>query len=135
MDETPRFVIAALVFIQHEDAILLVKQAYGRRCWSLPGGVVEYGESVDQAAIREVKEETGLDIRLRRVVGIYSKPEEHSLAITFEGEVVGDELVAQHEISDCQYFNFDDLPAAREHFYQRVEDFRQPRAEVILRTQ
>ena len=44
MDETPRFVIAALVFIQHEHAILLVKQAYGRRYWSLPGGVVEYEE-------------------------------------------------------------------------------------------
>ena len=127
--------IAALVFIQHEHAILLVKQAYGRRYWSLPGGVVEYGESVDQAAIREVKEETGLDVRLRRVVGIYTKPEERSLAITFEGEVVGGELAPQNEISECRYFSFDDLPAARQHFYQRVDDFRQPHAGVILRTQ
>ena len=89
MDELPRHVIAVFVFIRQGDAILLVRQSYGKRYWSLPGGVVEAGESLDQAAIREVKEETGLDIEIRRVVGLYSKPDEEALAITLEGVVVG----------------------------------------------
>ena len=135
MNELPRFVITALVFLRIEDTILLVKQAYGKQFWSLPGGVVEFGESVDQAAVREVKEETGLEIRLKRVVGLYSKLDEQSLAITFEGEITGGRLSPQNEISDCQYFHFDHLPRAREHFYQRADDFRQSQSDVFLRVQ
>jgi ADP-ribose pyrophosphatase YjhB (NUDIX family) len=63
--------VVALVFIRQDDRILLVRQNYGRRHWSLPGGVMERGESVDEAAVREVKEETGLDVRLTRVVGLF----------------------------------------------------------------
>lgn len=47
-----------------------VKQSYGNQYWSLPGGLVEYGKSVDQAAIRKVKEEIDLDIRVKRMVGM-----------------------------------------------------------------
>lgn len=135
MNELPRYVIAVLVFICKEDTVLLVKQSYGNQYWSLPGGVVEFGESVDQAAIREVREETGLDIRIKHVVGLYSKPSEQSLAITFEGEIVGGVLAPNNEVCDCQYFYFDDLPQAREHLYQRVDDFRQGFPDVVIRTQ
>jgi 8-oxo-dGTP diphosphatase len=135
MNELPRFVIVALVFLRKDDAILLVKQSYGDQYWSLPGGVVEYGESVDQAAVREVKEETGLDIRVKRVVGLYSKPDEQSLAITFEGEIIGGRLAPDNEVSDCQYFHFEDLPEARGHFYQRVADFTQGLSGAVLRSQ
>lgn len=135
MNKLPRFVIAALVFIRRDDTILLVKQSYGNQHWSLPGGVVEYGESVDQAAIREVKEETGLDIRIKRLVGLYSKPGEQSLAVTFEAEVIGGKLVPNNEVCDCQYFHFDNLPEARKHLYQRVDDFHRALPNVILRKQ
>jgi 8-oxo-dGTP pyrophosphatase MutT (NUDIX family) len=123
MNELPLFVIVALVSILKEDTILLAKQSYGNQHWSLPGGVVEFGESVDQAAIREVKEETGLDIRVKRVVGLYSKPDEKPLAITIEGEINGGILVSNNEVCDCQYFHFDDLFKTREHLYQRADDF------------
>ncbi len=135
MNELPRFVIAALVFIRKGDTILLVKQSYGNQYWSLPGGVVEFGESVDQAAIREVKEETGLDIRVKRMIGLYSRPDEQSVAFTFEGEVICGKLTPNNEVSDCQYFHFRNLPEARKHLYQRVDDFRQALSEVILRTE
>lgn len=132
-----RFIIVALVFIRKDDSILLVKQNYGEQYWSLPGGVMEPGESIDQTAIREVKEETGLDVRLKRVVGIYSKPDEGALAVTFEGEIIGGNLKpATNEISVCGYFPFDLLPEPiREHLRERVEDFRRNVPYTVFRTQ
>jgi 8-oxo-dGTP diphosphatase len=123
MKSIPRLTVVVLVFICRDDALLLVKQSYGQQYWSLPGGVVELGESLEQAAVREVKEETGLDVRLRRVVGLYSKPDENSLAVTFEGEAIAGELMPNLEISECRFFPFDQLPSARPHLRQRVDDF------------
>jgi 8-oxo-dGTP pyrophosphatase MutT (NUDIX family) len=62
--DLPKFAVTALVFIARGDELLLVRQSYGKRYWSLPGGSMEHGESVEQAAVREAKEETGLDVRL-----------------------------------------------------------------------
>ena len=64
MTDLSKTIVVALVFICKEESILLVRQNYTKKYWSLPGGVMEAGESLDQTAIREVKEETGLDIRL-----------------------------------------------------------------------
>lgn len=72
--EIPKTVVAVLVFIQKQDRILLVKQGYGHQYWSLPGGVMESSDSIEQSAVREVREETGLDIYLGRLVGVYSLP-------------------------------------------------------------
>jgi 8-oxo-dGTP diphosphatase len=135
MKELPGFTIAALVFIQKNGTILLVRQSYGNRYWSLPGGMVEHGESVDQAAIREVKEETGLEVRIKRLVGVYSLPASNSIAITFEAEIIGGVLAPDHEVSACQYFQFENLPYAREHLRQRVDDFRQGIPTAVMRTQ
>jgi 8-oxo-dGTP diphosphatase len=77
----PRLFVATVIFISQGDSILMVKQNYGKGYWSLPGGVVELGESLEAGAIREVKEETGLDIRIQEVIGIYSKPSEGAIAI------------------------------------------------------
>jgi 8-oxo-dGTP diphosphatase len=137
MSDLPRLVVAVFVFLCKDHSLLLVKQSYGGDYWSLPGGVVEPGESIDQAAIREVKEETGLEIRLTRLVGLYSKPGEGALAVTFEGECIGGLLASSpnNEISQCCYFPLDQLPEGREHFRQRVEDFKAHVAHAVFRTQ
>jgi 8-oxo-dGTP diphosphatase len=138
--ESDLFVVVSLVFIRQEDTILLVKQTYEGCNWSLPGGRMEHGESLDQAAIREVREETGLEVRLKRVVGIYSKPGGPlpGVAVAFEGEVIGGTLRQEpdDEISERRFFPFDQLPTlAREHLYQRILDLRAGRPEAFFRTQ
>jgi 8-oxo-dGTP diphosphatase len=86
--------------------------------------------------MREVKEETGREIEIRRVVGLYSKPNEQALAITFEGEVIGGTLQPDHEVSECAYFEFDCLPEpVREHFLQRLSDFLSNQPSAYLRKQ
>ena len=128
--------VAALVFILEGGRLLLVRQAGGEQYWSLPGGLVEADETIEQAAVREVREETGLEVRLKRVVGIYVKPDEGVLAITFEGEAVGGEARADNEIAACAYFGLDDLPTrVRDHFAERISDFRAASRQIIFKYQ
>ena len=129
-------IVVVLVMIRNEGSILLVHQRRAG-CWSLPGGKMEPGESFDQAATRETREETGLDVRLGRVVGLYSQPADDELIITVEAEVIGG---AWHhetdEITDCTYFPMTQLPAEIRHqLRQRIDDFRRGDLAVIARTQ
>jgi 8-oxo-dGTP diphosphatase len=135
--DLPKFAVTALTFIAQGDSILLVRQGYGKRYWSLPGGSMEPGESVDQAAVREVKEETGLDVRLTRLVGVYSRPAEGALAVCFEGEIVGGSFCeAMDETPECRYFPADDLPEPiRAHLRERVADWRRGGPDAVWRRQ
>ena len=129
----PQFAVTALVFVagdpvqDRSDQVLLVRQNYGKRYWSLPGGSMEHGESIEQAAVREAKEETGLDVRLTRLVGVYSKPEQNALAVCFEAEIVGGSVQdATDEVVECRYFSPDALPEPiRDHLRTRIADWRQ----------
>jgi 8-oxo-dGTP diphosphatase len=136
MTDLPRHVVVVLVFIRQDDRILLVRQDYGSGYWSLPGGSMEHGESIDEAAVREVKEETSLDVRIMRVVGLYAKPKEEAIAITLEAEVTGGTLQADNEIDECCFFPVDQLPQPiREHLRERVADFCRELPSAVMRTQ
>ncbi len=136
MNEKHRSKIVGLGFICKEKSVLLVKQNYANQYWSLPGGYMEAGESIDQATIREVKEETGLDVRLKRVVGIYTNPNESKLVVTFEAEITGGEIKpTTNETSECRYFTFDNLPEPRyKHIASRLEDFLKSK-QTVFRTE
>jgi len=98
---------------------------------------VEPGESVDRTAVREVKEETGLDVRLLRLVGIYSQPADSALVITFAAQVAGGTILeSTGETIACRYFPLDQLPApSRGRLRQRIEDFRLGQLQAVWRAQ
>lgn len=81
--------------------------------YALPGGFVEVGETVEEAAQREAKEETGLEIILLKLVGVYSKPDRdprgHVVSISYLAEGRG-ELVAGSDARSAEVFDPEDLP-------------------------
>jgi ADP-ribose pyrophosphatase YjhB (NUDIX family) len=107
--------VAVNVAVIHEGKILLTKRD-DFQIWCLPSGGVEEGESLAEAAIRETKEETGIDVELTRLVGVYSRlgvfglPDGH--AVLYEGRPIGGELTLQPgETIDVRYFAFDEIPS------------------------
>jgi ADP-ribose pyrophosphatase YjhB (NUDIX family) len=105
--------VGASIAIIHNGRVLLTKR-HDFAVWCLPGGHVDAGESVAQAAIREILEETGLEVRLTRLVGIYSIPQARAwcnLIILFTGEPVGGALKAQQdEVLEMDYFSPHEIP-------------------------
>lgn len=105
--------IGANMAILSDDTVLL-QQREDFEVWSLPGGHVEEGESLAETAIREAREETGIDVAIAGLVGTYTRlgvsPDIHST--TFRGDVVRGTLAAQKgEVIDLRWFPVDDLPA------------------------
>jgi ADP-ribose pyrophosphatase YjhB (NUDIX family) len=105
--------IAVNVAVIHEGKILLTKRD-DFETWILPSGGVEEGESIAQAALRETKEETGLDVELTRMVGIYSRlgnmPGVH--AVLFTARPTGGEIKCQEgETIAVEWFPFDEIPS------------------------
>ncbi|MGC9330117.1 MAG: NUDIX domain-containing protein, partial [Candidatus Hinthialibacter sp.] len=87
----------AAVIIEQEGKILLVQhEKYGRTYWLIPGGGVEYGETLTEAAQRELMEECSLDVRIGDLLFISETipPDHHRHVINyyFEGEIVGGEM-------------------------------------------
>jgi len=66
--------VAADVIIEIGERIVLIERLNEPHGWALPGGFVDYGETVEQAAIREMREETSLEVELTDLLGIYSDP-------------------------------------------------------------
>jgi len=71
------------------DGVVLVERLNSPPGWALPGGFVDYGETCEQAAVREMKEETGLDVILTGLLGVYSDPgrdpRSHTMSVVYTG--------------------------------------------------
>ncbi|MEM4699989.1 MAG: NUDIX hydrolase [Candidatus Nezhaarchaeales archaeon] len=102
--------LTADVVILYGGGFVLIKRGSepfkGR--WAIPGGAVEYGESVERAAVREALEETGLHVRLVDLVGVYSEPGRdprgHYVSVAFLAEAVGGALRASGDAADAAVF-------------------------------
>ena len=112
--KSPKLAVDAAIL--KNDSIILIKRKYDpyRGKWALPGGFVEYRERVEDALIREAKEETGLDVRIERIIGVYSDPNRdprgHTVSVCFLCEIAGGDLNADTDASEAREFKLSKLP-------------------------
>ena len=78
--------------------------------WNLPGGALEHGEAPRDGVIREVKEETGLEVEVSGLAGVYSKPEADDLVFSFLCRRVGGVIALSDEADRIEFFRADALP-------------------------
>jgi len=116
MNQKPQVGVA--IMIMKDDQVLLIKRKglHGRGTWSTPGGHLEFGETPEQCAAREAKEEVGLDvvdIRFRAVTNdLFETTGKHYITIWMEGRSVSGEptVAAEDEVAQIGWFAWNSLP-------------------------
>ena len=99
----PKHIVsAATIVINERNEILLIKGP--RRGWEMPGGQVEEGESLSEAAIRETKEETGIEVEIIKFCGIYQNVNRSICNTLFLAKPVGGELTTTPESLEVGFF-------------------------------
>ncbi|MFH2048151.1 MAG: NUDIX hydrolase [bacterium] len=121
---------AAGAVIVKDDQILLVKRAHPPRIgwWCFPAGFMEWSEHPRETTIREVKEETGLDIKLGDFFEVYSgsdDPRTNAILLLYIAEITGGVLQAGDDAEEVRFFSFDNLPEkiAFESHIQALADY------------
>ncbi|MFQ6009494.1 MAG: NUDIX domain-containing protein, partial [Candidatus Zixiibacteriota bacterium] len=110
------------VVVRDDRGWILLEKRHDRGLWGLPGGKIEPGESISEAAMREVKEETGLNVRTERLLGVYSKPKNrivtfldsgdvvHLVDILLEATIIDGDLSCSRESEQVRFFDPRNLP-------------------------
>jgi ADP-ribose pyrophosphatase YjhB (NUDIX family) len=125
---------SSAVVTDNETRILLQRRSDSGN-WALPGGAMDIGETFAQSAVREVKEETGFDVRIDRIIGIYSDPGHvfayddgevrQEFSICLACTIVGGTLMVSSESTAVEFFAVADLPGLQMHesIHIRIRDY------------
>ena len=116
-----------IIFVPFEK-IVLIERRNEPRGWAIPGGFVDYGERAEHAALREAREETGLDIALTGLLGVYSHPDRdprfHTLSVVYMAYPLNrDDLKAGDDASKASLFSWNDLPDLAFDHDRIIKDF------------
>jgi len=135
---------SALIFDEARERILLTRREDNGR-WCLPGGGMDPGESAAEACVREVSEETGLNVKVTKLVGIYTSPDLliefpdgnqiQPVAFSFEAEITGGELGLSDETTDFGWYTVAEMEAMDtvENHVERIHDAVKNRPEAVFR--
>ena len=106
----PKLAVAGI--IPYKDKIVMIKRGVEPNIgkWSFPSGYVDLGETVEAAAVREVKEETGVDIKINFLIGVYSSFSRPLVLLAYGAEVLSGNIELNHEVLDVGYFSPNCLP-------------------------
>lgn len=105
------------IVIESGKILLLNQDTDGPRKWSLPGGKVDDGETLEEALVREMREETGADVKVGRLLYLCDSTDAHVVHITFTARIVGGKVGAVEDSADTrpirgvEFVALDELPA------------------------
>jgi 8-oxo-dGTP diphosphatase len=104
--------LVACVIVEKDDKIILLKRAIRpeRGKWVMPGGYVDRGEKVEEAALRETKEECEIDIELRNLFGVYSYPGYLEVVIVYLADYKSGTIAAGDETTDIKLTGIEEIP-------------------------
>lgn len=113
MEKKPSIAVDIIIEFPDEDSVILIKRKNPPYGWAIPGGFIEYGESAEETAVREAKEETNLDIELIAQLHSYSEswrdPRGHTISIVFVAKGKG-EPSAMDDAKEIGIFKENNLP-------------------------
>jgi ADP-ribose pyrophosphatase YjhB (NUDIX family) len=107
----PKLAVGTIIADDHRRVVLVrraIEPGYGK--WVFPGGYVDRGEEVQLAAIREAREECGLEVRIGRLINVYSYPGRAPVIIVYAAEIVGGELTCDEECLEARFFDLASIP-------------------------
>jgi len=124
----------AIIFDNRDRVLLCLREDLG--IWNLPGGGAERGESPWEAVVREVEEETGLEVEVERLAGVYWRPERAEVNFAFVCRIVSGEIVRTSEAIETRYFALEEFPkrTSRRHV-ARIQDALGSPEETVMKTQ
>lgn len=105
-----KVIISAFALIFDSNNKVLLAHRRDHDLWNLPGGGIEKGEAPWDAVTRGVKEETGLEVEIIKLVGVYAKPEQNEIVFAFECKIRGGALTATEEADELRYFSINEIP-------------------------
>ena len=122
--------VVAGVLTEMDGQVVMVRRRTepGAGKWGIPAGYVDLGETVEEAAVRELNEETGLEAAVTGLVGLYSRPEDSNILVVYAGKVVGGKLTPGPETQEVGLFSVESLPAlAFERDYGIIQQWQNSR--------
>ena len=124
---TPLLTIDAVIIYKRKIVLVRRKNPPFKHQFALPGGFVEIGETVEKAAIREAKEETGLDIEIIKLIGVYSDPNRdprgHTVSICYLAKGSGN-LKAGSDAKETGLFGLNEIPELAFNHNEIIENAR-----------
>jgi 8-oxo-dGTP diphosphatase len=104
-----RAAVAAMVF-DEQGRILLFKHTYRKFEWGIPAGGLEYNEQPENAIVREFYEETGMQIKVEKMLLAESSKEDRNISLIYLCKIVSGSFKESNEISEMKYFDVNNLP-------------------------
>ncbi|OGF20697.1 hypothetical protein A2316_02780 [Candidatus Falkowbacteria bacterium RIFOXYB2_FULL_38_15] len=126
--------VFGIIFDKQNKILLCHRRDYD--LWNLPGGGLKPGESILDGVKREIKEETGLDVNISKLIGIYDKPEEKDIVFSFACNIIKGKITLNNEADKIEYFEINKLPLNTvPKQIERIKDALRNSKKIIIKKQ